>query len=67
MYCLMRSYVNGAVLLISDYLKYCNAVMQITKAISNTIIKSKYFPAEPTFILEYILPNPERNTRRPIK
>ena len=41
--------------------------MEIPKAISNTMIKSRYFPAEPTFILEYNLPNPEKITTRPIK
>jgi hypothetical protein len=36
--------------------------MLIPKRISKNIMKSKYFPAEPTFILEYNLPKPEKIT-----
>ena len=49
------------------HLKYCSTIMAIPKMISIAIMLSKYFPAEPTFILEYNLPSPEKTTTRPMK
>ena len=37
--------------------------MAVPKAISKAIMKSKYFPAEPTLTLENNLPNPEELDR----
>ena len=48
------------------YLMYCRIIMTMPKIISNVIIYLKYFPAGPTFILEYNLPNPGKITTIPI-
>jgi hypothetical protein len=41
--------------------------MLIPKIISTTMMLSKYFPADPTLLFEYKLPNPEKTTTMPMK
>jgi len=49
------------------HLKYSTSIMTTPKIISKNIMKFKYFPPEPTFILEYNLPKPEQTTTIPMK